>query len=76
MTITRREMDRRESDEEVESSVGGVAPRDMESNASSFFDDEEMGIRDPLLRWQIGNTTSQLAVVGANVCPIESLDYE
>ncbi|THU68810.1 hypothetical protein C4D60_Mb08t07770 [Musa balbisiana] len=69
-------MDHRESDEVVESSVGGVAPRDMESNASSFFDDEEMGIRYPLLRWQNGNTTSQLAVVGANVCPIESLDYE
>ncbi|CAL9112842.1 unnamed protein product [Musa acuminata var. zebrina] len=69
-------MDHRESDEVVESSVGGVAPRDMESNASSFFDDEEMGIRDPLLRWHTGNTTSQLAVVGANVCPIESLDYE
>ncbi|URE24727.1 Chloride channel protein [Musa troglodytarum] len=69
-------MDHRESDEVVESSVGGVAPGDMESNASSFFDDEEMGISDPLLRWQTGNTTSQIAVVGANVCPIESLDYE
>lgn len=22
------------------------------------------------------NTTSQIAIVGANVCPIESLDYE
>ncbi|RWV96190.1 hypothetical protein GW17_00041121 [Ensete ventricosum] len=64
-------MDHRESDE-----VGGVARREIESNTSGFFDDEEMGMKDPLLRWQNGNTTSQLAIVGANICPIESLDYE
>ncbi|KAJ4953683.1 hypothetical protein NE237_030515 [Protea cynaroides] len=32
-------------------------------------------IREPLLRKR-PNTTSQIAIVGANVCPIESLDYE
>lgn len=32
----------------------------------------------PLLSSQISNinSTSQVAIVGANVCPIESLDYE
>ena len=30
----------------------------------------------PLLHKRCTNTTSQMAVVGANTCPIESLDYE
>lgn len=30
---------------------------------------------EPLLTRRI-NTTSQIAIVGANLCPIESLDYE
>ncbi|KAL6616475.1 hypothetical protein ACP70R_038745 [Stipagrostis hirtigluma subsp. patula] len=30
----------------------------------------------PLLHQRCANTTSQIAVVGANTCPIESLDYE
>ncbi|KAH9621951.1 hypothetical protein KSS87_015590 [Heliosperma pusillum] len=44
--------------------------------------DEELLIEEPLLsftRNQLSfqsNTTSQLALVGANICPIESLDYE
>jgi len=37
--------------------------------------ERSMSIRQPLLRHR-SNTTSQIAVVGANVCPIESLDYE
>lgn len=42
----------------------------------SVRDDEEFGtIRQPLLRSRV-NTTSQIAIVGANVSPIESLDYE
>lgn len=32
-------------------------------------------LRQPLLVHR-RNTTSQLAIVGANVCPVESLDYE
>ncbi|KAL4184111.1 hypothetical protein AMTRI_Chr11g158380 [Amborella trichopoda] len=32
-------------------------------------------LRVPLLK-QRRNTTSQLAIVGSNVCPVESLDYE
>ncbi|KAF0921059.1 hypothetical protein E2562_038434 [Oryza meyeriana var. granulata] len=34
------------------------------------------GLERPLLLRRGTNTTSQMAVVGANVCPIESLDYE
>jgi chloride channel 7 len=49
---------------------GGKA---MESNPS-FYSDRET-IQEPLLRNRV-NTTSQIAIVGANVCPIESLDYE
>lgn len=35
-------------------------------------------LTQPLLRTQrsVTNSTSQVAIVGANVCPIESLDYE
>ncbi|KAK2661906.1 hypothetical protein Ddye_000480 [Dipteronia dyeriana] len=40
--------------------------------------DKEFGsiIREPLLWKNRTNTTSQIAIVGANVCTIESLDYE
>ncbi|KAL0909920.1 hypothetical protein M5K25_020830 [Dendrobium thyrsiflorum] len=44
---------------------------------ASMVSDTEKGIQQPLLlRKRTMNTTSQIAVVGANVCPIESLDYE
>lgn len=45
-----------------------------ESNTSMYSDREGI-VREPLLKSRI-NTTSQIAIVGANVCPIESLDYE
>ncbi|KAJ0077975.1 hypothetical protein Patl1_36666 [Pistacia atlantica] len=35
-----------------------------------------MMVREPLLLKSRINTTSQIAIVGANVCPIESLDYK
>ncbi|KAG0486993.1 hypothetical protein HPP92_009088 [Vanilla planifolia] len=39
--------------------------------------DADDGMRKPLLLLKRDkNTTSQIAVVGANLCPIESLDYE
>ncbi|CAL4972879.1 unnamed protein product [Urochloa decumbens] len=39
--------------------------------------EEAAGTLDrPLLSKRCANTTSQMAVVGANTCPIESLDYE
>uniref|UniRef100_A0A0D9W5D3 Chloride channel protein n=2 Tax=Leersia perrieri TaxID=77586 RepID=A0A0D9W5D3_9ORYZ len=43
------------------------------SEALLRYDDEP---RQPLLRKRTMNTTSQIAIVGANICPIESLDYE
>lgn len=50
---------------------GGGAWRD----ALMRYDDDG-GPREPLLRKRTMNTTSQIAIVGANVCPVESLDYE
>ncbi|KAK9735579.1 hypothetical protein RND81_04G214100 [Saponaria officinalis] len=41
----------------------------------SSMSDRNISITQPLLRKRT-NTTSQIAVIGANVCPIESLDYE
>ncbi|KAK3183270.1 hypothetical protein Dsin_030556 [Dipteronia sinensis] len=40
--------------------------------------DKEFGsiIKEPLLWKNRTNTTSQIAIVGSNVCTIESLDYE
>lgn len=53
---------------------------EMHRNGSgfSFSDDKDViAVREPLLlRKRTMNTTSQMAVVGANVCSIESLDYE
>ncbi|XP_042516974.1 chloride channel protein CLC-c-like [Macadamia integrifolia] len=46
---------------------------ELERNCSDMSEKDVM-IREPLLRKR--NTTSQIAIVGANVCPIESLDYE
>ncbi|XP_042468328.1 chloride channel protein CLC-c-like [Zingiber officinale] len=49
----------------------------MERNSSSFYEDKETGAAEPLIRRRaVANTTSQSAIVGANICPIESLDYE
>jgi hypothetical protein len=49
----------------------------MSNNHLSNGESEHL-IRQPLLSSQrsIVNSTSQVAIVGANVCPIESLDYE
>ncbi|KAJ9159072.1 hypothetical protein P3X46_024603 [Hevea brasiliensis] len=52
------------SDIEIEGSFGG-----------NTEDKEFSSLREPLLRNR-KNNTSQIAIVGANVCPIESLDYE
>ena len=57
---------------------------DIESPERNFCDEgalerngsDSAEIREPLLRKRTLNTTSQIAIVGANVCPIESLDYE
>lgn len=41
----------------------------------SGISEKNMTFREPLLVKRV-NTTSQIAIVGSNVCPIESLDYE
>ncbi|CAI8593484.1 unnamed protein product [Vicia faba] len=41
----------------------------------SQFSERNMTYEEPLLVKRI-NTTSQIAIVGSNLCPIESLDYE
>lgn len=73
---------------DIESEGGGVR---MSRNGSIMEDGGEkmsrngsitedggdsMMIREPLLLRSRVNTTSQIAIVGANVSPIESLDYE
>lgn len=54
--------------------------KELEGIPSSFWDrdgGETPTLREPLLglKGRV-NTTSQIAIVGANVSPIESLDYE
>ncbi|TVU36319.1 hypothetical protein EJB05_18250 [Eragrostis curvula] len=46
------------------------------STRSVKWDEAAGALERPLLRQRGTNTTSQIAVVGANTCPIESLDYE
>jgi chloride channel 7 len=46
------------------------------STRSVKWDEAAGALERPLLRQRGKNTTSQIAVVGANTCPIESLDYE
>lgn len=41
----------------------------------SGISEKNMTFREPLLVKRV-NTTSQIAIVGSNVCAIESLDYE
>ncbi|KQJ99904.1 chloride channel protein CLC-c [Brachypodium distachyon] len=67
---------------DIESMDGGGGG-DWRQNGSAAallrYDDSGSGrgsVREPLLRKRTLNTTSQIAIVGANVCPIESLDYE
>ncbi|GJN21337.1 hypothetical protein PR202_gb08805 [Eleusine coracana subsp. coracana] len=65
---------------DIESMDGGAGPPWRQHNGSSAallrFDDGGGSANEPLLRKRTMNTTSQIAIVGAKVCPIESLDYE
>ena len=71
-------------DIEIMDGSGGAPPWRQHNNGSSEallrYDDgggdRGSAARQPLLRKRTMNTTSQIAIVGANVCPIESLDYE
>jgi chloride channel 7 len=61
-----------ENDMEIEGGMGMERGRSGASSSSS-----SLSVREPLLlSRRITNNTSQLAIVGANVCSIESLDYE
>lgn len=66
-------MDDRSEDHDIE--VEG-AIHGCERKISGILDDGSVGFRQPLLARNRKNTTSQIAIVGANTCPIESLDYE
>lgn len=39
-------------------------------------EDDDSPLLPLTLRRSASNTTSQLAIVGSNLCPVESLDYE
>ncbi|CAA3008089.1 chloride channel CLC-c-like [Olea europaea subsp. europaea] len=52
----------------------GVVDERNESNVSSYIQ-REAALTEVLLKSRVNNT-SQIAIIGANVCPIESLDYE
>lgn len=58
---------------DIESEALPIDGKEIVRNGSDLFDKDM--IREPLLRKRT-NTTSQIALIGANVCPIESLDYE
>ncbi|KAF7820598.1 chloride channel protein CLC-c-like isoform X1 [Senna tora] len=68
-----------------ENNVNGNDALDIENEGSfdgrdigrypSEFSERNMTYTEPLLTKRT-NTTSQIAIVGANLCPIESLDYE
>lgn len=57
--------------------MGGKEERSR-SRSGSERSESLISLREPLLLVNNirMNNTSQLAIVGANVCPIESLDYE
>ncbi|KAK3142528.1 hypothetical protein QOZ80_4BG0347700 [Eleusine coracana subsp. coracana] len=62
---------------DIESTDGGGAWLGSAADALLRYDEDGAGgPREPLLRKRTMNTTSQIAIVGANVCPVESLDYE
>lgn len=60
---------------DIEHDGGGGAFLERKESNTSTYSDREGAVREPLLKSRV-NTTSQIAIVGANVCPIESLDYE
>ncbi|KAF2616191.1 hypothetical protein F2Q70_00009075 [Brassica cretica] len=66
-------MDDRSENHDIEVEGGNYA---YERKISGILDDGSVGFQQPLLARNRKNTTSQIAIVGANTCPIESLDYE
>ncbi|KAJ4875946.1 Chloride channel protein CLC-c [Raphanus sativus] len=68
-------MDDRSDDHDIEVEGGGGLHA-YDRKISGILDDGSVGFQQPLLARNRKNTTSQMAIVGANTCPIESLDYE
>lgn len=60
--------------------LGGMGESDIEverlEREGSGALETKISLKQPLLRRSRINNTSQLAIVGSNVYPIESLDYE
>lgn len=75
-----RDMEQNQGDvNDIESEGMVYEENELQRNGSSFSEKSlsDGMIREPLLvKSMRTNTTSQIAIVGANVCPIESLDYE
>ncbi|KAG8364035.1 hypothetical protein BUALT_Bualt19G0084300 [Buddleja alternifolia] len=66
-----------EGDIEHDGDAWGMAFERRSSHTSSLSERENGDFREPLLKSRSRiNTTSQIAIVGAKVYPIESLDYE
>ncbi|KAK1324016.1 Chloride channel protein CLC-c [Acorus calamus] len=56
---------------------GDIESSEWTDGMVTMMEKQESGPKEPLLlRRRTLNTTSQIAIVGSNVCPIESLDYE
>lgn len=53
---------------------GGIDGNDI-NRYWSEISEKNMTYEEPLLKKRV-NTTSQIAIIGANISPIESLDYE
>nr|GMC78620.1 chloride channel protein CLC-C [Ipomoea batatas]GMC89775.1 chloride channel protein CLC-C [Ipomoea batatas] len=70
-------MDKDEVDIENAAERNGAGWERHDDGAESHEDWSPEHIREPLLLSKSRvNNTSQIAIIGANVCPIESLDYE
>ncbi|RVW43748.1 putative chloride channel-like protein CLC-g [Vitis vinifera] len=48
----------------------------MSAQPNADEESQAQPLLDPSLHRSLSNVTSQVAIVGSNVCPIESLDYE
>lgn len=63
------------NDEDDDVEYRGEMDDEVDDKLWSSMTDRNTSIRIPLLRKRT-NTSSQIAIIGANSCPIESLDYE
>lgn len=59
----------------MDQNMTDIESEELGVNGMEDGDLKEIATKEPLLRKRM-NTTSQIAMIGANVCSIESLDYE